>query len=384
MLGICLKRYNVNNHGYSYRLGTHVDIPLEMATPHFAEGEQSESDSNNMANVKLSLQSVVCHRGHSVEAGHYISFVRAGNVGAAYGLRNTSNGDRNDGSNDIWLRFDDLAPDRVIPVDIVRALKEESPYLLFYRVKPLEEEQPEHEELPPYANGPDSLDIVDQKLQHFSSGGNSLASPEAIDWTSRRGSVEGSPDDTRGRISINDARRTSLQVGSPGSVAGASTTGSVRTLDQIVTEPVTPFDERRTDPLSASTYSASSALSRETTGGRPTSGDGNNAPNEKRLSMAMSRFTSRFSQKTNNPDIVIDEAEDNSPPRASPPPFTALHRKSVDSTPALSHTSTKVDGIDGSQHGSTKGKDKKRKFMSKSRRGSGQKGKTPERDCTVM
>jgi len=380
MLGICLKRYNVNNHGHSYRLGTHVDIPLEMATPHFAEDEKTEQEAKSMSNVKLSLQSIVCHRGHSVEAGHYISFVRAGNVGSAYGLR-SDNQERHDASNDMWLKFDDLAAERVVPVNIQQALKEESPYLLFYRVQPLVDEEPDVDELPAYTNGADSFDLVDQKLANYTTATN------AID-TSRRGSVEMvSPEESRGRVSFTETRRTSLQPGNTESVNGGSTNASIRTLDHIVTEPGTPLDVNKSESVSASSLSASTAISRETTNGRPTSHD-STSPNsgnpEKRFSMSMSRLTSVFSQKT-NPDIVINEVQDDVV--AQPPPRPSTNEPSAPSLAGSISTNATSKGAstkDGAQHSPKLTKEKKRKFMSKSRRGSGEKGKAPDRECVVM
>lgn len=79
-------------------------------------------------NFKLLLQAVVCHRGNSVSSGHYIALVR--------GAEDPTNPDRAQ-----WMRFDDLAPERVKYVDIEKALKEESPYLLFYQIVPLDEDR---------------------------------------------------------------------------------------------------------------------------------------------------------------------------------------------------------------------------------------------------
>ena len=83
-------------------------------------------DGPAFGNFKLSLQSVVCHQGVSVEAGHYISFVRSP--------------DPDGGGEDQWMRFDDLANERVVNISIEDSLKRESPYLLFYQVIPIEGE----------------------------------------------------------------------------------------------------------------------------------------------------------------------------------------------------------------------------------------------------
>ena len=102
-------------------------------------------------NFKLSLQSVVCHRGSSVNSGHYISLVRgtAGSLKAECGLGTDSVQDTN-----YWMRFDDLASERITLVEINQALKDETPYLLFYQIVPIDSD-PGHgkngESLPLYA-----------------------------------------------------------------------------------------------------------------------------------------------------------------------------------------------------------------------------------------
>lgn len=379
MLGICLKRYNVDNRGYSYRLGTHVDIPLEMATPHFADEDQSENGqtSNVVANVKLSLQSVVCHRGHSVEAGHYISFTRASNVGPAYGLRPNPH---IDGDEDVWLRFDDLAADRVVPVDIKSALSEESPYLLFYKVQPLEDEV-EQDSPPAYAQNLDSLELVDQKLAGLHLDTGATKSFDIAGW-SRRGSTDGTiPEEPSGRTSLGDGRRLSLAPTSAGSVIG-SVTESVRTLDQIATEPPTPLEKGNSDP--ASTMNSNLV--------RPSSGDSGSAPAEKRFSMSMSRIVSRFGrEQKSSPDIIISEVRDDELAQPLPPPvanIAPIHSVESMATPETGHVSIKQDGLSSEpiqMQAKATTKEKKRKgFMSRSRRGSGQKEHAPDRECIVM
>lgn len=394
MLGICLKRYNVNSRGYSYRLNTHVDIPLEMATPHFAEEEDNGRTTTVESSVKLSLQSVVCHRGSSVDSGHYISFTRVTNAGLL---------DRPAGhSDDMWLRFDDLSHDRVQPVDIKRALAEESPYLLFYKVQPIEEES-DSDSPPAYPQEMDSLDLVDQKLSklHVDTNANTTAakpSSDVIDW-SRRGSADAATtisDDPSARLSVDDnTRRLSFAPTSADSFVG-STSGSIRTLDRIATEPVTPLEERKSDPASR----VASNLN------RPPSGDSaqfspQENPKEKRFSMSMSKITSRFGsrgEQKSGPDIVISEVREDgtndisSPTPALPPPvLSVVPTHSVDSigTPEIGHVATKQDGLAADPGMSVPSrvvtKEKKRKgFRTKSRRGSGQKGGEPDRECVVM
>lgn len=127
VLGLCLKRYAYTNEGRAIRLNTFVDIPLEIGLPHFIQDDKMNDNGPLYGNFKLSLQSVVCHRGQSVDSGHYIALVRS-NAQAK-------------GSEEVvshWLKFDDLASQRVSLVDIQTALKQETPYLLFYQILPVE------------------------------------------------------------------------------------------------------------------------------------------------------------------------------------------------------------------------------------------------------
>lgn len=135
ILGICLKRYSVKN-GHATRLDTYVDIPTEITLPHFIQDDNMNADGPIYGNFKLSLQSMVCHRGKSVDSGHYIAIVRGTSAGAP-----PANADRSDSNpGRYWMRFDDLAAERVTLVDIEQALKDESPYLLFYQILPIGED----------------------------------------------------------------------------------------------------------------------------------------------------------------------------------------------------------------------------------------------------
>lgn len=118
MLGICLKRYSMTIHGAPKRLNTYIDIPLEIALPHFVSDDKMTEEGPLFGNFKLVLQSVVCHRGVSVDSGHYISLVRANENEQQ--LTSRSEDDDNTGA---WLRFDDLSNPRVVNVDIKAALR---------------------------------------------------------------------------------------------------------------------------------------------------------------------------------------------------------------------------------------------------------------------
>jgi hypothetical protein len=122
VLGLCLKRYSWTPSGGAKRDPRRVDIPLQIALPTFvADDEMGEDDGPLYGNFKLVLQSAICHRGNSVQSGHYIALIR--------------------GDEDKWLRFDDLAiAERVSEVEHEKAFEEESPYMLFYQVQPIDED----------------------------------------------------------------------------------------------------------------------------------------------------------------------------------------------------------------------------------------------------
>jgi hypothetical protein len=119
--------------GKAIRLATHIDIPLEIGLPNFIRDDNLSDEGPLFGNFKLVLQSVVCHRGTSVNSGHYVSIVRNE-------IRQEDLAP--DGESEGWLMFDDLADPRVKSIDIDTALGQESPYLLFYQVVPIEESQP--------------------------------------------------------------------------------------------------------------------------------------------------------------------------------------------------------------------------------------------------
>ncbi|KAI4177740.1 MAG: hypothetical protein LQ343_000204 [Gyalolechia ehrenbergii] len=124
ILGICLKRYSFLPNGQAVRRSSFVDIPLEIGLPHFIQDDNMLEDGPVFGNFKLSLQSAVCHQGSRVDSGHYIGLVRAYHAEDPKEAR--------------WLRHDDLAKERVAEVDIEQFLRDETPYLLFYQVVPID------------------------------------------------------------------------------------------------------------------------------------------------------------------------------------------------------------------------------------------------------
>jgi hypothetical protein len=144
-LGICLKRYGVAADGKLTRINTRIDIPLEIRFPHFIQGEKPENDGP-LGNFKLVLQSVVCHRGNSLNAGHYIALARGSspvNDPKINEDRNSTDSRDGERTNDIWLKFDDMdLAERVRPVNVREALDKEMPYLIFYQIQPIDEDLP--------------------------------------------------------------------------------------------------------------------------------------------------------------------------------------------------------------------------------------------------
>lgn len=145
------------------RLDTYVDIPTEIGLPHFIKDDNLEDDAPLYGNFKLSLQAVVCHRGDSVDSGHYISLVRGSSLANFDAL---SLSDLRDDMfldhHNYWLRFDDIAQERITLIDIEKALKEESPYLLFYQILPTEAD-PADLTPPPYEESDSYGDILFEK-----------------------------------------------------------------------------------------------------------------------------------------------------------------------------------------------------------------------------
>ncbi|KAF2273779.1 cysteine proteinase [Westerdykella ornata] len=200
VLGICLKRYLMLPDGQPRRLGTYIDIPLEIGLPHFVSDDRMDDSGPLFGNFKLVLQSALCHRGDRVDSGHYVSLVRANRAPHSHGTRPRSSacGEHQEQRQqqqqqseevenpDQWLLFDDLAPTRVRPVDIAKALKEESPYLLFFQVQPIDEELASRGDPPRYedldAEGSDGQTRHDDKegQEQVEISGNAAAALDMV------------------------------------------------------------------------------------------------------------------------------------------------------------------------------------------------------------
>jgi hypothetical protein len=250
VLGVCLKRYAMTANGHATRRSTFIDIPTQIALPHFISDDKIAEDGPAFGNFKLKLQSVVCHRGNSVHSGHYISLIRGTpppeEESPTMRQVGSQESEPPNYSEDRWMRFDDLANPRVTYVDIDKAMKEEMPYLLFYQVQPLYDVSPppmEPESEPPsYTDSAIAMTIRE-------------ASPIPDVAGQQTSYFDGASDEPKSRVSMSDELdrpRRSLNLPEMsdferrGSAAytevSAGSASSIKTTETI-SAPVTPAEE---------------------------------------------------------------------------------------------------------------------------------------------
>ncbi|EXJ79960.1 hypothetical protein A1O3_08246 [Capronia epimyces CBS 606.96] len=243
ILGLCLKRYSMTPNGKAIRLDTQVDVPVEIGVPHFIQDDQMEEAGALYGNFKLSLQSVVCHRGVSVDAGHYIALVRGT---PPPGSADATGSD----TTKTWMRFDDLAPDRITVVNIERALREETPYLLFYQIVPVEGD-PGH-----ITAGEEMMASVSERNASLSALSTVSAFTDNRPDSTRPSLDLSFLDDPRGRSPVEERRRSvvsfpDLHPGSSGEVSlnvpeNSDTSGTSKRLSQSLS----PTQTKASDGLS--------------------------------------------------------------------------------------------------------------------------------------
>ncbi|TKA73502.1 hypothetical protein B0A55_05490 [Friedmanniomyces simplex] len=343
VLGVCLKRYSYTNEGQARRRNTYVDIPLEIGVPDFVSDDNMENGAPLTGNFRLMLQSVVCHRGYSVHSGHYVALCRGRAVNAQHresqdARRGSSDSDETE---DPWMRFDDLARERVSYVDIHRALREETPYLLFYQVVPIGDDGHSIHDLPSYAEATSrsqsdaATDLAEKPyLQEPAGSESALAHStsatlsehdsgtknEATDFPagSARPSldVNRAPEGHRGRSSMAEegSRRRSIAFDAS-SFAGSTSGGSMRTDATNTSAPPTPSEEKGGMSFLAVAnkigsrrgsrgYKGSSNSSNGGSKSRPTSTGPVADGNGNRLSLSMSKLTQRMSRNENLPLVA--------------------------------------------------------------------------------
>jgi hypothetical protein len=137
VVGICLKRYTMTEDMRPARHNTFVDIPDSLRLPNFMLANDELVEDDFSAGYKLVLQSVVCHRGDSLQSGHYIAFARL-DPKLLTDNRRHDHDPPPDYEDAQWVKFDDLMIEsRVSYVDdINESLRSEMPYLLFYQIVP--------------------------------------------------------------------------------------------------------------------------------------------------------------------------------------------------------------------------------------------------------
>ena len=345
ILGICLKRYSMLPNGRAVRRSTHVDIPLEIGLPHFIQDDGMSEDGPAFGNFKLSLQSVVCHRGISVDSGHYISLVRSQRpiTRTTTGSTISSEYLPDAKEQDKWMRLDDLAKERVTFVDIEEFLAKESPYLLFYQVTPIEGDHGN------VADGEHPPSYTESESRYSRIKDNGASKEEAIDLG--RPSFDGavSLDGPRGRTSSTSERPQSVVFTDTG-------IGSVNLLT-----PAT--DAGPTGPASLLGSRRGSKVTKGSSKSRPSSQTG-----ETRLSTSLSRFAGRLTkEKPEDLNATVDGIDE---PVPKVPEITAPEKtKATEKSTLKREKREKSKSTHGNHRLAGKGKIKAEK---------------PERECSVM
>lgn len=278
-------------NGTAIKRETHIDIPLDIGLPHFIQDDAMSESGPAFGNFKLSLQSVVCHQGLSTESGHYISLVRSPSL--------------EQGGEDRWMRFDDLAAERVTYTDVATFLLQESPYLLFYQVIPIEGDPNKigdsanlvmnGERPPAYSESNMSgSSKVDSGVSGFSAHSKiSYDSTEAPNLDSQRPSFEirrpssessTSEDAVRGRSSMTSERRRSLVSSNASANNTAGMRSDLLSAPNIDSNPSDGPNTLTASRRGSKTTQASSRSRHSSRGG------------DKRMSTSLSRLASRMSK----------------------------------------------------------------------------------------
>ncbi|KAL9128904.1 MAG: hypothetical protein Q9217_002526 [Psora testacea] len=383
ILGICLKRYSMLPNGTAMKRRTHIDIPLEIGLPHFISDDDMSGEGPAFGNFKLSLQSVVCHQGVSVESGHYISFVR--------------HPDPEGQGQDRWMRLDDLARERVVDIDIEEQLKRESPYLLFYQVMPIEGE-PDHilngdiplngAELPPsYA---DSTGSRGSKVD--SGVGDVTPAPkigEDVYTTADRPSIDtsASEEGKRGRSSMASDRRQSILVSDTSDEIAQTSGITIDIIGSVDDNTATSAPGARVDSNNLNEGTNSLPASRR--GSKTTKASSKSRPGsqagEGRLSTSLSNLANRMSRdKVGNNTPILPHTPRTPMEKAS---STTTAARASWETAANSRISLVVDEVDKAHDKARSRKEAREKsklLKEQQQQHLSNKGSKPDRECVVM
>ncbi|KAE8450098.1 hypothetical protein EG329_006879 [Mollisiaceae sp. DMI_Dod_QoI] len=292
VLGVCLKRYTFTPEGHPIKKKTYIDIPLDLRLPHFVnENQEDDKDRSLEGQFKLSLQSVICHRGNVINQGHYVAYIR-GSAQAADGdshsTRKLSNAEQPPGySEERWIMFDDYGTPRVQYADISKALKGETPYLLFYQVQPIYDVTaplPTNLKPPSYTDSGIGMSltecspIVNSEIQSQNPSGYFDGTTDESTPTIRLSSEYERHASPRISLNLPDDRRGSLAHTEVSVTSLASTASSV----QATSAPVTPSEETAAQRFSR----AAASMTKFTSRSRPSSQSGEN-----RISATFSRLS---------------------------------------------------------------------------------------------
>ncbi|XWW96487.1 hypothetical protein V2A60_004462 [Cordyceps javanica] len=392
VVGICLKRYAMTETGQPQRHNTYIDIPDSLRLPHFmlADGPDTQAEESPLtSDFKLVLQSVICHRGDTLQSGHYIAFARAAPKLLTSNRRHSFDPPP-DYEEAQWVKFDDLEEPRVTVVDdIKKSLTEEMPYLLFYQIVPMVEVAcPSTDGT---ATGPPSYQESKTSLEMQ----NSRATDGALSIPSKPPSIRLSTDDERptavaldrsARPSVSGSVPTESRRDSANFAFSSMTTPAMTPIPTPdASSPIIPPSDHKTPRLSR-------AASRFNIGrqSRPTSQSG-----EGRMSLTISRLGGLMKQNKEALPSAENGEERGSTPLGSPSPRNGSFEvfRSVDSQPqppSTANTATTATTIgtavavveaDAKRSKSRrKSKSREKTFKAGKQKDSSQ----PDRECIIM
>ncbi|KAK6197332.1 ubiquitin carboxyl-terminal hydrolase-domain-containing protein [Scheffersomyces amazonensis] len=130
ILPICLKRYSYDSSSsQASRSKQRIIIPPFIDLPQFVADDVDEVTPGN---YRLILESAVCHRGSSINSGHFISVVRRDS--------DNVNMSEDEGHTAKWYLYDDMKKkSRIVEKTFAEIFNSEWPYMLFYRLVTLED-----------------------------------------------------------------------------------------------------------------------------------------------------------------------------------------------------------------------------------------------------
>ncbi|KAJ6155576.1 hypothetical protein N7470_006142 [Penicillium chermesinum] len=365
ILGMSLKRYSFLPNGNAIRLNTYVDIPTEIGLPHFIQDDNMDANAPIYGNFKLSLQAMVCHSGHSVDSGHYISVVRGTSPNVPSSFSEVSGHPPVDTPKH-WMRFDDLARDqRVTLIDIDKALKSERelPYLLFYQILPIGEDPAMTDLAKTCSSGAstatlegDLMDIsrklinltVGEAAERNSAENGGSARP-SFEITNPDGNSEPPFQDHGRRASVTFSGMKTVHVPPPRSVPASSP--KIMAISDEETGRGFPFGRR------GSRVTKSSSASRA-----------NSQSGEQRVSAGFTRFT--FSQRLSKDKFTLDGDGESDE--------SAIEVDEADDTKLRPFSSSEA------KEKSPRGRTKDRRSKGKDKENSKEKNRKLERECIVI